>query len=302
MIVFGGKMSELGDHTVSIERFIRKLPGKSQPILVEATDGRQYVAKFGDEVREPNVLFNESLGAELYGAFHLPVPPWRPLRVTSIFVEGSREYGTEIRKEFIGRLCFGSRFLGGGAVPLFEILPSGYLSKVRNLGDFALAWIIDVCAGLTGRREAVFRGELSDTLEAVFIDFGEMFGNPSGELSSQSRVPRYVDPRVYQTSFWKRIVDLKTLVARLDADRVWLRARAVPGEWITPSALRNVGECLERLSTLHVLERVLEAIERASHEGVSLDHRIPLENLSPYPKARDRSIVCSQEERQAVCR
>lgn len=132
-----------------VKRFIRNLRGGSQPILAEASDGLLYVVKFANNLQGPNLAFNEAMGAELYRQLGLPVPDWKPLILRDAFIDNNPDcwiqtpYG---RLRPAAGLCFGSRFLGGGGERLFEILPGSAFARVRNLRDFWLAWLIDVCA------------------------------------------------------------------------------------------------------------------------------------------------------------
>jgi hypothetical protein len=80
-------MPNSANQVVYAEQFVRKLRGSCQPILVRASDGLLYVAKFAKNLQGPNVLFNESAGTELYRAFGLSVPSWKQLVVTGKFVD-----------------------------------------------------------------------------------------------------------------------------------------------------------------------------------------------------------------------
>jgi hypothetical protein len=80
-------MSDLGRKAALAAKFVCNLRGGSQPILVEASDGLLYVAKFTDNLQGPNLPFNESIGSELYRACGLAVPLWKPLLVTDDFLD-----------------------------------------------------------------------------------------------------------------------------------------------------------------------------------------------------------------------
>ena len=70
-----------------ISRFVRRLPGSSQAILAEADDGELYVVKFLNNLQGPNLLFNETIGTELYHLARIPVPRYRGLMVTASFLD-----------------------------------------------------------------------------------------------------------------------------------------------------------------------------------------------------------------------
>ena len=152
-------MSALGRNSVRVIRYIRNLRGGSQPILVQASDGLLYVVKFTNNLQGANLCFNEGIGTELYRACRLAVPSWRPLLVTDAFIGRNPDCWMQTPE---GRLrpdpglCFGSRFLGDSGMRLLEILPSTSFKRVRNLKNFWLAWMIDICAHHADNRQALF--------------------------------------------------------------------------------------------------------------------------------------------------
>lgn len=125
-----------------VTRHIRNLKGRSQPILVQASDGLLYVIKFIDNPQGPNLLFNECMGSELYHSFGLTVPSWKPILVTDSFLDQNPACWKQ-DMDGLGRpkagLCFGSRFLGGDGIRLLEIIPGSSFSRVRNQDSFCLA-------------------------------------------------------------------------------------------------------------------------------------------------------------------
>ena len=168
-------MVTLWEAPAELTRFIRKFRGGSQPILVEASDGLLYVVKFFNNEQGPNLLFNESMGTELYRLSGLPVPSWRPLIVTSSFIERNPACWIETPEGTFRPdpgLCFGSQYLGGKDVQLFEILPGNFHKRVRNPDNFWLAWLLDVCGSHADNRQAIFRQRLDGSLDAIFIDHG----------------------------------------------------------------------------------------------------------------------------------
>jgi len=181
-------------------RFVCRLRGGSQPILAEASDGLRYVVKFANQPQGPNLLFNESIGTELYRRAHLTVPAWRPLRITESFVCQNQSCWLETPDGFEPPqtgLCFGSCHLGSNHIRLYELLSGrGYL-RVRNRNDFWIAWLLDVCAFHADNRQAVFCQGLDGKYCGAFIDQGHMFGGPKGEKDMSFAAPAYLDRRIY---------------------------------------------------------------------------------------------------------
>jgi len=251
-------VSALDEKYAFATRFIRKLRGGSQPILVEASDGFKYVLKFGNNLQGSNVLFNDAMGTELYRAAGLPVPFWKPLNVTEAFLHRTPGCWLETSKGPLkptSGLCFGSRYLGRAGVTLWEILPRLSFSRVVNTGDFHLAWLLDICAAHTDNRQAVFEDRV-DGIHAVFVDHGHMFSGPDGiSVRPNFRASAYLDTRIYE-----RNSKIAETVLNLDVDTLWKRAKQLPIEWLTDMALRSFSECLGVLADAKKLQSIVELI------------------------------------------
>jgi hypothetical protein len=252
-----------------VTHFIGNLRGGSQPILAEASDGLQYVVKFANNPQGPNVLFNESVGSELFRAFGLPGPKWTPLRISDSFLGKNSEFWmqtTEGRRRPTSGLCFGSRFLGGGGKRILEILPGSSFGRVRNLTKFWMVWLIDVCAEHADNRQAVFEEESDGWLNAYFVDHGHLFGGPKAELEGSFSASRYLDPRIYPVLSSKSLADFQIAIRAMDADRLWQRTKSIPDEWVEKSALNKFENCLQRLSiplyTQSLLSTIVGSLER----------------------------------------
>ncbi len=244
-------MPAVGKDIASVVRYFRKVRGGSQAILAEASDGLRYVVKFRNNLQGPNLLFNESAGTELYRACGLPIPEWEPLLLTDAFLSQNRACWMETRDGRLrpaSGLCFGSRFLGGDDFRLFEILPGSWFKKVRNLQDFWLAWVVDICAQHADNRQAIFREDPGGQLRAYFVDHGHMFGGANGGQQPRFQASRYLDGRIYQPQPPKSPLDVAGAIGNLDADQLWQRIQVLPDEWKTDSALKSFALCLERLS------------------------------------------------------
>lgn len=128
----------LGSLARAISKDLRKSPPQTtqnkRPDLLNlavakrigSTDGLPYVVKFFHDTQEPDLLFNEAIGSELYRAFGLPVPEWQPILVAESFLDRNSACWFQAeagRIRPIAGLCFGSRFVGGAGETVFEILP-----------------------------------------------------------------------------------------------------------------------------------------------------------------------------------
>jgi hypothetical protein len=254
-------MSAVEESTPHITHSFRKLRGCSQPILVQASDELFYVVKFSNNPQGANVLFNESIGTELYRACNLPVPEWKPLLVTDTFLDQNPRCWMEGEHGLLrpdSGLCFGSRFLGLDCDRVLEILPKSFFDKVHNHMDFWLAWLIDICAGHTDNRQAIFLERPTRELDAFFIDHGHLFRGPDGHGRMHFMKSRYLDPRIYQSLYPRDFQSFQNAVKELNVDYVWQKAYALPADWKSKSAIDGLTECLNALSSSRLLEGILD--------------------------------------------
>ena len=256
-------MSASGKNFAFVTRYIRNLHGGSQPILAQASDGLLYVVKFTNNLQGANLPFNESIGTELYHACGLAVPILKPLLVTNAFIDQNPNCWMQTPE---GRLrpdpgfCFGSRFLGGDGIRLLEILPGTSFKRVRNYKSFWLAWLIDICAGHTDNRQAIFLEDGAGRLDASFVDQGHLFGGPKGERRRHFLASRYLDLRIYQSLSSQQLLNIQKIVRCLNVDQLWQRVQALPDDWKTASAITCFAECLGRLSNARLLQNTLDAM------------------------------------------
>ncbi|HMD78158.1 MAG TPA: hypothetical protein VKG86_12390 [Terracidiphilus sp.] len=269
-------MPAFGKDFVVATQYIRNLRGGSQPILVQASDGLVYVAKFTNNLQGPNLPFNESMGSELYRLCGLAVPSWKPLLVTDSFLDQNTDcwmQTPEGRLRPASGLCFGSRFLGGDGVRLLEILPGTSFKRVRNQASFWLAWLVDICAEHVDNRQAVFVEDAEGWLNAFFVDHGHLFGGPKADLHKGFLASRYLDPRIYPDVSSEQLLDFHRVVLALDADKLWQTVQALPDDWKTVSAVNGFAKCLGRLSNNELLQNVADTISDAYQRTNGFERR-----------------------------
>lgn len=263
-------MSDQELNFVALGSHVKNLRGGSQPILARATDGHLYVVKFADSELGPNLLFNESMGSELYRACGLAVPEWKPLMATDDFLDRNPACWFQtpqgVRRPQAG-WCFGSRYLGGEGERLLEILPGNSFKRVGNHSSFWLAWLIDVCANHADNRQAIFRPTPSGILEAYFVDFGHLFGGPKGELQLSFRASRYLDARIYASVSSQYLTKIHSIARCLDAERLWQWTNTLPDQWKTATAIQGFAQCLERLASTSRREEILDAMLHSIEQG-----------------------------------
>jgi len=262
-------MSGSGRHFARATRLLRKLRGGSQPALVEASDGNLYVLKFLDNLQGSQLLFNESIGTELYRSCKLATAPWTPLVVSSEFLDQNPSCWTETpegRRRPSAGVCFGSRFQDMGNGWLFEILPGGYFSRIANLERFWLAWFLDACCGHSDNRQAIFKEAPTGELELIFIDFGHMFFGPNGNFHPKIATSRYLDGRIYPRMTKQLMMTLRRIADDMNSDELWHLVSEIPDEWKSAIAIRNLTTCLGRLSDSQFVNMTLETMAEAHRQ------------------------------------
>ena len=280
-------MQGIGITTASLSVFGRKLRGGSQPILAEASDGFHYVVKFRNNPQGRSVLFNESMGTELYRACGLAVPKWRPLILEDSFLDQNPGSWIETHD---GRLrpepgiCYGSRFLGTDDAGVLEILPGSAFTRVLNRNSFWLAWLIDVCASHTDNRQAIFIEEPTRALNAVFIDHGHMFGGSKDEPIRSVQSSRYLDKRMYPRIGWRELHPLVEVVWSLNVDLLWARAQHLPDELREASDLHRFAKCLDKMSSRSILRESIQQILDGALQAKILECMIDTEARKPPRK------------------
>lgn len=276
---------------IRITNYLCRLRGGSQPILVRASDDNLYVVKFFANPQGKNLLFNEAAGSELFKTMRLPVPEWKPLRLTKAFLEANREIlransGPGSMQQCEG-MCFGSRYMGGDEHSLLEILPGSSFKRVRNLESFLLAWMLDVAAGHTDNRQALFLREETGRLKAVFIDHGNMFGGASGSFTPPAKASAYLDKRIYPQISSEMKSKMLQQVNKIDMNRLWKRVSGLPEAWLTPSAMANFSVCLDQLADAGKMDSILEQL----FYFVEQAHRQTRE--VPYERKHALAMACA---------
>jgi hypothetical protein len=72
---------------LSANKYVRKMKGGSQAILVQCDDDRFYIVKMGGNPQGPNVMANEFLGSVIAGAVGLPVAESMAIHLSDHFID-----------------------------------------------------------------------------------------------------------------------------------------------------------------------------------------------------------------------
>jgi hypothetical protein len=233
--------------------FFRKLRGGSQSSLIGASDGNFYVLKLANNPQGPNTLFNEAFGSLLSHHLGLPVPEWRPIQVSSSFIEVNPDLhfmlaeGT--RAPSTG-LHFGSKFvIGSKDAEVYEIVPERWMQRVQNPHFFAGMLLLDIWTENVDRRQALFiEGSANRSLDAMFFDHGHMFRGPHGTKRLKSpHACLYYHRTIYRRAFESGNVEAWLhCIEGLSETELQAMIEGVPLEWRSGVLERDTIELLMR--------------------------------------------------------
>ena len=236
-------------HLLRSRGFLRKMRGGSQAILAEASDGLVYVVKFPNNLQGPNVLLNECVGNQLYRVCGLPCSDWKAFDVSDQFIEenpGCWIFNNQKPVQPVSGLAFGSRFIGGAGVRLWEILPGSWFQRVQNPHNFWRAWLIDACLGHADNRQVVFQEWKVGSLKPCFIDHGFLFGGADGTHRPKAARSRYLDPRVYGNAPVPQLSKYAKTIHEVFPEILRSLVQDVPAQWKTTSAIASFERYVER--------------------------------------------------------
>ena len=197
---------------LSANKYIRKMKGGSQSILVQGDDERFYVVKMAGNPQGSNVVANEFLGSVIAGAVGLPVAESMAIHLSDHFIDSEQDIWFELpsgRKRPDAGLHFGSRLVGQPSGPQ---RPSEYISPSRintiaNRDAFLGMYILDVWANHQDNRQAVLlRTSNNGAQEAFFIDHGHMFGGPDWNFRERPGVALHLESSVYSKLWHDEVV------------------------------------------------------------------------------------------------
>lgn len=247
-----------GKH-VQVVRFIRRLQGSSQPILVEGINGILYVLKFRNNLQGPHVLFNEAAGMQLYRSFDLPVPVWEPLLLSKGFIERNRRCwmeGTDGHIPPDPGLCLGTRFFSP-ANDVVESLPENSYARLSDQSNFWMAWLIDVCCNHSDDRQALFIKKDDERFKTVFIDFGHFFGGPWGTEHPNPMTCMYIDLGVYPYLSEATLKKFLKMCRGFNPSEVIAHINALPSDWQCAKAFGQLMRGVNRLCDSRFVESLL---------------------------------------------
>lgn len=187
------------------------MPGGTQSLLVCDEKKKLYTLKYPQNLQGPNVLANEWLGNKVLTALGFHTPQMCPVLVPQNFLPHGND-------EFLG-LAF--EFIENRATRrCFQLLPRSLSFLLANVEDLIGAFVVDLWAGSTDRRQAIYVGSPEPWFTAVLIDNGQLFGGPNWQFDATPGACLSSQPWMYGSGlneksfpFW--IAEIKTKVLHI---------------------------------------------------------------------------------------
>ncbi|WP_213803506.1 HipA family kinase [Granulicella sp. dw_53] len=252
-------MEEYLCSTVSLSavKFVRKMKGGSQSILVQCDDGRFYVVKMIGNPQGANILSNEFLGSAIGAAVGLPVTEGRIIHISNSFLDGEPEAWFESqsgRRRPDAGLHFGSLLVGQ---PFGSERPNEYFSRskvstIANRNRFLGMYILDIWANHQDNRQAIFLPGVDGRSQAFFfIDHGHMFGGPNWIFQERPGGALHLESSIYDSLWNDDIVSSWISHFRKTVPEVLNRIPSIiPARWYNGNLQRLVDTLTHRLARL----------------------------------------------------
>jgi hypothetical protein len=258
---------------LSAQKFIRKMKGGSQSILIQANDGQYYVVKMMDNPQGPNVLANELLGSFITRSVGLPVPEGKGVFLSDSFIDSHPDLWTELpsrRQRPNKGVHFGSQFVGqtSGKHRPSEYVSPQRISSITNRGSFLGMYILDLWANHLDSRQAVLKVGSNDCMrQAFFIDHGHMFGGPEWEFKECPGIAFHQEMAVY-SDLWsdERIATWISHFQEVVPKVLSEVAPRIPPQWYNG----DIGELISRLTARLLFLNELVQVDAAKRRQLTL--------------------------------
>jgi hypothetical protein len=224
-------------------KHIRRMNGGSKAHMCECSDGYNYIIKFQNNPQGNRTLANDLLGTLLARYMGLPVPEPAIVEVTEDLTPGKPDrmlrYDPGANLGPPGK-CFGSRYLTPrmpGSHRSNSVAPGdlnrAYLSKLRNLEDFAGMLVFDKWACNTDHRQVIFVRDEGSRDRVVMIDFGYCFHAHNWRFPPHRSIGVFGEWFVYNAIEGMEAFEpwLQILENDLDQDVLTSLARLIPPIW-----------------------------------------------------------------------
>jgi hypothetical protein len=228
--------------SISIRRVIRPMRGGSQARLVQCDDDQFYIAKFAGNPQGNRTLINELVSHRIMKHLGISTPniqlldlPPSPEQTESVFFHVGNRRVLPQPGPHLGSHCPANP----EETAIFDFLPAKLLSRITNLDEFAMMFVLDKWLYNTDGRQAVYvrdrsvKGKVG--YRAFFIDHGLTFSGqewrfgdtPLRGVAFPRSVYSLLDMRALITAAVERIEAIPSEILQSAAD-------GIPGTWLAP--------------------------------------------------------------------
>ena len=246
------------DSKLSITNVIRRMRGRSGAHLVQANNGRYYVAKFKGNPKGTRTLVNELLGSLILRWLGHPV-------AEGVILNLDESNLPKADWPFVGNpndkcraepeLHFGSAFPGNPNTDVVhDLFPMKASHLITNLAIVDHVLFVDIWLGRSEPRQAVFSRNQDRKFTGTLIDNSMLFGGSDWNFNAKAEQARFFDRSMYDhTNTFSPSQKLLMEVAKLFNTRRSEFLQQIPAEWLMgdevalPALLDELGERAKRL-------------------------------------------------------
>lgn len=262
-------------------KFVRKLRGRSQAHLIEASDGQFYAVKLQNNPLGRRTLINEVIASALLHYLKIATPTSATIELDSRFLEDYKDVYIQSpleRSLVVPGWHFGSCYPDdSGRVTVYDYLPDPHLTTVTNLSAFIGALVFDKWADNIDSRQTIFHRHrcqhaspsqnpayAGDGFVTLLIDNGSLFGGSEWIFRDSPPPCLYFWSLVYRLAgVWEDCQSWLELVRNCPETVLNSCLSQLPDEWIG-SDRAPLNRLLERLYArrLHIADdmRVLRTV------------------------------------------
>jgi hypothetical protein len=241
--------------TIYAVDFIRKMQGKSQAALIEASDRERYIVKWMHGPRSTVGVRLEALRNSIYQYLGLPVSTWTTIDIPDRLIDAHPEMWISSPKGLIrpdAGVHFASRLVAPPGGAFYEFLPSRMFARVVNRSDFWGVFAADVWTERFEIRQAVFvPDDAPETLRAIFIDHGSSFALLGAKEVARLTSCLFADRLMYPEA--EMVTTLHDWIEHIRKNGHAAVAHAhdtLPPDWITASVIEKESRLVERIQDL----------------------------------------------------
>ncbi|HEY6489613.1 MAG: hypothetical protein WCC26_00495 [Terracidiphilus sp.] len=263
--------------TISAVDFVRKMPGKSQAALINASDHEQYFVKWMHGPRSTVSVQLEALRNSVYQFLGLPVSSWTTIDIPDELIDAHPEMWIYSASGMIrphGGVHFASHLVSARDGLFYEYLPERLFPRVTNRSDFWGAYAADVWTERFDIRQAVFVPDQAPcSLRAVFIDHGSSFALMTSKDKARLTSCLYTDRHIYLES--EMVNDLHDWIEEIRRNGHSAVARALeslPHDWLCTSVTEKAERYVDRIQELK--EIIFPSISRFSSASMKKTRKL----------------------------